>query len=895
MRITISALLIACCLVASPAFAGDLQGRVTDRSGGVLGGALVRLLNVASGEQVSVKADAAGRFKFFNLKIGIYRVAAAMTGFSDASRTLVLEREDESATLDFTLEIGQLKAEVTVSADRGARDTSTVPLRTDSLTADASRELTPTSTGDAIAAAPGVTLVGSGPFQTRPRLRGLDSTRVLVLVDGERLNNARTATDRAGAEVGLVDVDSVERIEVLGGAGSVLYGTDALSGTINIITNRPRLTELNVFSAGFDGFYSSNEDGRRGTVHLGMSTPVFAVSFSGGSERFGDYTAGKDFGESSQPLFDSGRLRRADTIDDSFGFKFGKFPDPFNAPFTRTTAHISNSAMEGSSANVGGLIKLGTSQTLDMKYTRRRATNVGFPDFAAPAFFQSITLPFSNLDKLSATYTATAITPWLTRITATSYYQRQDRLLRNQMPVQFPAPSATFFPISVFRRDVLSDTRQQVSTPGLDVQATFLTHPTNVLTAGMTLLRDRSEDERTTTRVTSQIGQVSVGPFGPAATVLPVPVVTGPPVVRSTAVCQASPADCEPARVPDASFRDAGFFLHDEWTASPAIRVTAGLRMDRYQVVTDATGGYSVDSLVVGATPAIAPATLPNVNGDRVNRTAFTGEAGVVVRAEAPVSLFMHYVRSYRHPNLEELLFSGPATTGNIVPNIQVQPETGHNVDIGTRLRFARAIGSVSYFNNTYDNFISTEVVSQTSGQSGISPISQAINLAKVRIQGVEAEGSAPVVAAGLQWLPMANISYNRGTVLEGTSPLSSLSLAGKPQDNITPWKLSVGLRVSDRRERWWASYGVRRQGEVTRVSPLLSDSPFLIAQDLFGLGGFSVQRAAVGYDWRNAGQQLGLTLAVDNLADVFYREQFQFAPARGRTVTLLVHVRGNR
>jgi outer membrane receptor protein involved in Fe transport len=53
----------------------------------------------------------------------------------------------------------------------------------------------------------------------------------------------------------------------------VLYGTDALSGTINIITNRARLTETDkpVMTAGFDGLYSSNENGHRGTVSLGLA------------------------------------------------------------------------------------------------------------------------------------------------------------------------------------------------------------------------------------------------------------------------------------------------------------------------------------------------------------------------------------------------------------------------------------------------------------------------------------------------------------------------------------------------------------------------------------------------------------------------------------------------
>ena len=78
-------------------------------------------------------------------------------------------------------------------------------------------------------------------------------------------------------------------------------------------------------------------------------------------------------------------------------------------------------------------------------------------------------------------------------------------------------------------------------------------------------------------------------------------------------------------------------------------------------------------------------------------------------------------------------------------------------------------------------------------------------------------------------------------------------------------------------------------------MSPLLEDSPFLIAQDLFGLQGFSIHRLAAGYDWRKGGQRVGLTLSVDNLTDVFYREHFQFAPARGRSVSLSLRIRGIR
>jgi len=864
--------------LGSPAAANELQGQIKDAVGGVLPGAAIRLINVASGQERTATADANGRYRFDAVTPGTYRIAVLHPGFSEATRTLVITEAQSAVTADFVLQVGSLSFPVDVTAMRGARDAEMIPLRTDAISRERIERQAPVSTGDALLMAPGITPVGSGPFQVRPRLRGLDSTRVLVLVDGERLNNARTATDRAGVEVGLVGVDTVQEIEVLGGAGSVLYGTDALSGTINIITNRPKYSATRQFNAGFDGFYSSNESGRRGTVTLGVSDRRWSVSFMGGGEQFDDYHSGKDFAETSAPFFADGTLARADTADTNFNFEFHAFPEAFNAPFTRTSNLVPRSGAEGSSFNLAGMVQVRPSQELQVRYQRRHASDVGFPDFEPPYFFQTITLPWSNLDKVSASYAFLDLAPWLKKLSASAYFQRQDRLLRNDFPVQFPAPTPdAFFPISIFRLNITSDTRQQVWTPGVDVQANIQLRPSNVLTAGMTVFRDRSEDERTTVTETSMLGVVGLGQRGPAATVFPQPVVLGPPMTSL------------PVRVPDSSFRDLGLFVQDEWAVAPRLRLNGGLRVDAYGVTTDPTPGYDVATLVDGATPPIDPATLPDVNGESISRTAFTGEAGVVVSAGKPVSLFAHYVHSYRHPNLEELLFSGPATTGNIVPNITVEPETGNNVDVGARIRLARLTGSVAYFVNRYSNFISTEVVANSPDGS----ISQAINLAAVRIQGLEAQGATEFVAGGLTWSPEVSFAWTRGTVLSGTIPSTGESLAGEPQDNISPLKFLGGIRAGDRANRWWAGYDIRSMAEVSRVSPLLSESPFLIAQDLFGLAGFTVQRIAGGYNWRAGGQRLGVTLAVDNLTDRFYREQFQFAPARGRSVTLALNVRG--
>jgi outer membrane receptor protein involved in Fe transport len=89
----------------------------------------------------------------------------------------------------------------------------------------------------------------------------------------------------------------------------------------------------------------------------------------------------------------------------------------------------------------------------------------------------------------------------------------------------------------------------------------------------------------------------------------------------------------------------------------------------------------SVSAIVAGAQPAVYPSTLPNPNGSAFGRKALTGDIGLVANTEGHWSPFVRFGRSYRHPNLEEMFFAGPATAGTIAPNVKVKPERGNNFD----------------------------------------------------------------------------------------------------------------------------------------------------------------------------------------------------------------------
>ena len=766
---------------ALAAEAATIRGVVTDVSGAPVAGTRVVLRDIATRQEIVVETGPDGRYEAQVPMTGTYLVSVGREGFSESARTVVVESAEQALEVPLTLEVGAVTSAIVVTAARAERDTKQIPLHVDTITRSAVERTNQTSTGDALTMAANITPVGNGPFGVRPRLRGLDSTRLLVLVDGERLNTARQATDRTGAEVGLVSPDAINRMEVVNGAGTVMYGSDALAGTINIITNESSFTPVNQWVYGFNGFYSSNENGVRGTGTVGFTSPRFTVRLQAGAEDFDDYTAGDLEVEDTRPLHDAGILQQADTIDDNFGFNFNAFPEPFNAPYVRTDNEVLNSQARGNYVNASSLISVGERRSLRVRYQRRRMDDIGFPDFDQPYFFNDTSLPFSNLDRVSARYEAQAVTPWLANLSATAYYQRTERLLRNLLPVQFPAPTpVAFFPISVFRLDVLSDTEQRVWTPGVDVQAVLVPASNHLLTTGFTFYQDNSSDRRSTSTQTSLLGQVVLGPRGPMPVVLPAPQPLGPPVPGN------------PVRVPDSSLRDIALFAQDEWRLRANLSLIAGLRGDFWNVSSEATPGYDIASVIAGAQPPIDPATLPNPAGDTYTRQSLTGDIGLVANQGGQLSPFIRFGRSYRHPNLEEMFFAGPATVGSIVPNVLVKPETGNNFDTGAKFAVGRLSGGAYFFVNQYYDFIAQDLVVAT---SPAGPLAQTTNYADVRITGVEFSVDAPIVIGrGVLTLTTSG-AFTRGTITDGVNPLDGSSLDGTPADNITPSKVIAAAR----------------------------------------------------------------------------------------------------
>jgi outer membrane cobalamin receptor len=140
--------------------------------------------------------------------------------------------------------------------------------------------------GDVLARALGADVQGRSPASTDLSIRGSSFEQVVVLVDGVRVRDDQTGHFNLDLAVPL---DQIERIEVLRGAGSALYGPDAVGGVINIVTRGDTL----------DASSARLQSGSFGTVGAGLSARRSASSFvlQGGADllRSDGHRAGTDY------------------------------------------------------------------------------------------------------------------------------------------------------------------------------------------------------------------------------------------------------------------------------------------------------------------------------------------------------------------------------------------------------------------------------------------------------------------------------------------------------------------------------------------------------------------------------------------------------------------------
>lgn len=226
------ALLLASASHARAAETPPVVGVVTDAGGTPL--ANVQVIIAALNRGLMTGDD--GAFAFRALPAGTHHITTMRIGFAPGHADVIVP---DSGSTEIRLTIVMRPATIQLSAVQVTAtpigtDPRAVTQATNELSGQALARSLGASVAQTLASEPGVAMRYNGPAANTPVIRGLSGERVLVLQDGERTGDlSSTSADHALS----VDPLAAQRIEVVRGPASLLYGNNALGGVVNVISN----------------------------------------------------------------------------------------------------------------------------------------------------------------------------------------------------------------------------------------------------------------------------------------------------------------------------------------------------------------------------------------------------------------------------------------------------------------------------------------------------------------------------------------------------------------------------------------------------------------------------------------------------------------------------------
>src|SRR4051794_37622529 len=237
MRAT-SRLLLLAFLGFSAAFAASLRGVVLDAAGKPIPGSRVTVFGRNGQQPITTLADNDGKYTIDPLPAGQYLVQAEAPGMARRVASALAIGETDGATVDLKLDVAEVRTEVVVTATGLAQTTDEIAKSVDSLDAADLAKNAEFSVTESLRSLPGMrvqTLGGPGSF-TRILTRGLRPQDTAITVDGLRFRDAATTQGDATPFLQDLLLLGTERIEVLRGTGSSVYGSNATGGVVNLVT-----------------------------------------------------------------------------------------------------------------------------------------------------------------------------------------------------------------------------------------------------------------------------------------------------------------------------------------------------------------------------------------------------------------------------------------------------------------------------------------------------------------------------------------------------------------------------------------------------------------------------------------------------------------------------------
>lgn len=279
-------LLIAVAAVSVSAQNLSISGKVTDsgtRQG--LAYVYVQVKNSSTQNVFTGLTNQDGGFTLKNLIAGNYLLSVTSLGYYPATREVrVTEAGNDSIGIALKPALIPL-GEVQVSSLRYNKIERDVALPVTVVPREYFPRQSAITLSDVLSREPGLSLYRDGGWSTSVNIRGLGENRLVSLVDGNRIE---TASDLV-AGLSMFDVNEIERVEIIKGAASSIYGTGALGGVVNILTRKGQYYDRPAIHGSATGVYQALNNLIGTHVDLESGSKVWKVRVSGGYRTAGNY------------------------------------------------------------------------------------------------------------------------------------------------------------------------------------------------------------------------------------------------------------------------------------------------------------------------------------------------------------------------------------------------------------------------------------------------------------------------------------------------------------------------------------------------------------------------------------------------------------------------------
>jgi vitamin B12 transporter len=284
--------------IAVAAEGGRLEGVVSDQAGAKISGAHIILHDAAGAIVAEARTDEGGQFKIEDVARGRYTIVAEAAGFTQSAVVRVTVPADGSASVNLRLDVAAIADRVVITATRTAAQSSELGGSVAVISGDDLRRANQSLVAEPLRLVPGLVVAQTGGRGgiTSIFARGGESDYNKVLIDGVPVNSAGGLFDFAP-----LTPENLDRLEILRGPGSALFGSDAMTSVIQLVTRRGSSSVPEFEFSGEGGSF----DFHRETARL-----------SGQQGRF-DYAASFGFQTTD------GRFRNSDYINRSASANLG--------------------------------------------------------------------------------------------------------------------------------------------------------------------------------------------------------------------------------------------------------------------------------------------------------------------------------------------------------------------------------------------------------------------------------------------------------------------------------------------------------------------------------------------------------------------------------------------